>query len=201
MATGASLLDVACGTGRHLAHLQPHFTVEGLDLEPNLLDVARNRLPDVSLHKGDMRTFDLGRQFDIVTCLFSAIGYAPDPDTLAEIARNFARHTRPGGLVMVEPWLSPEAFRDGHLSAQFIDDPELKLARMTQSVVNGRVSSFDFHHLIATSDGVKHIVEHHDLFLFTEAEYTDAFSDAGYDATFLPYGLTGRGLILGVRKK
>src|SRR5215831_7656571 len=69
-----SLLDVACGTGRHLELLQASFPdVAGVDLDAGLLDVARGRLPDVVLTQADMRTFDLGRTFDAVTCLFSSV--------------------------------------------------------------------------------------------------------------------------------
>jgi len=34
---------------------------------------ARTRLPGVPLFEGDMRSFELDRRFDAVTCLFSAI--------------------------------------------------------------------------------------------------------------------------------
>ena len=70
-----TLLDVACGTGMHLAELRRWYEVEGLDLDPQLLAFARERLPDVPLHEGDMTAFDLGREFDVVTCLFSSIAY------------------------------------------------------------------------------------------------------------------------------
>jgi SAM-dependent methyltransferase len=78
--SASSLLDVACGTGRHLELLRPAFPdVAGVDLEPGLLEVARARLPEVSLSLADMRTFDLGRAFDAVTCLFSSVGYLMTP--------------------------------------------------------------------------------------------------------------------------
>ena len=73
-----TLLDVACGTGRHLELLSDGYRVEGLDLDAQLLAVARERLPSVPLHSGDMRDFELGRRFDVVTCLFSSIGYFRD---------------------------------------------------------------------------------------------------------------------------
>lgn len=38
-----SLLDVGCGTGKHIEHLKEHYTVEGLDLNKELLDIARER--------------------------------------------------------------------------------------------------------------------------------------------------------------
>lgn len=49
--------------------------VQGLDLEPQFVELARKRLRGVTIHEGDMTSFDLGRRFDAVTCLFSAIGH------------------------------------------------------------------------------------------------------------------------------
>ena len=48
-----TLLDVDCGTGTHLVHLREWYAVQGLDLDPQLLAIARDRLPDVPLHQGD----------------------------------------------------------------------------------------------------------------------------------------------------
>ena len=52
----STLLDVACGTGAHLERLRDWYAVEGVDMEPALLAVAKSRLPGVPLHLGDMRT-------------------------------------------------------------------------------------------------------------------------------------------------
>ena len=92
-----SLLDVACGTGRHLEHLRAWYDVEGVDLDEGLLSVARARLPDVPLRAADMRDFDLGRRFDVVTCLFSSIGYVQTPGALQASVAAMVRHVAPGG--------------------------------------------------------------------------------------------------------
>src|SRR5262249_46666691 len=71
--TGNSLLDVACGTGAHIAHLKGLFAIEGLDLDDQMLAIARAKHPEIRFHRADMIDFDLGREFDVVVCLFSAI--------------------------------------------------------------------------------------------------------------------------------
>src|SRR5215471_18329588 len=81
--TGNRLLDVACGTGLHLSYLKHRFQVEGLDLDEQLLTIARQHHPEVPLHHADMVDFVLGRTFDVVTCLFSAIGYVKTLDNLS----------------------------------------------------------------------------------------------------------------------
>src|SRR2546426_10299925 len=45
-----TILDVACGTGEHLSQLRQWYEVEGADISPAMLDVARKRLPGVPLH-------------------------------------------------------------------------------------------------------------------------------------------------------
>lgn len=192
--TGGRLLDVACGTGLHLERLKERFDAEGLDLSPELLAVARERNPDLPFHQGDMRSFELDGLYDVITCLFSSIGYMTTVDDLHRAIDRMAAHLVPGGLLIVEPWLTPDAWRANTVHALFIDEPELKIARINTSLTEGRVSVFDLHHLIGTPEGTRHVVEHHELGLYTIDEMTGAFAAAGLDVRYDPDGLTGRGL-------
>jgi SAM-dependent methyltransferase len=196
-----TLLDVACGTGMHLSFLrdQHGYEVEGLDIDPGMLTVAAQRLPGVSLHEADMAAFDLGREFDAVICLFSAIGYVRTVERLNGTLACFAAHVRPSGVVIVEPWLSVEAFKPDTVHGLFIDEPDLKLARINTSRVEGQLSIMEMHHLIGTPDGVEHFVEHLELAMFTHAQYVEAFQQAGLRVVHDQAGLDGRGLYIGVR--
>jgi len=190
-----TLLDVACGTGKHLEHLSRTFDCEGADLDDGLLDVARRRVPGVPLHQADMRDFDLGRQFDVITCLFSAIGFVGGPDGLAATARTFVRHLNPGGLALVEPWITPDGWMESRPHLLTHEEPGLVLARATVSGLRDeRISTTEMHYLVATPAGVEHFVEHHDLYLFTTDEMRGAFEAAGLGVDYDADGLIGRGL-------
>ena len=109
-----SLLDVACGTGKHLELLRGDFSdVAGVDLNAELLAIAQERLPDVPFTAADMRTFDLGRTFDAVTCMFSSVGYLRDDADLAEAIARMAAHLGPGGVLIVDGWVRPDAWWPG----------------------------------------------------------------------------------------
>jgi SAM-dependent methyltransferase len=188
-----TLLDVACGTGAHLEHLSG-YEVEGLDLDPEMLAVARERLPDVAFHEGDMVAFDLGRRFDAVVCMFSSIGYVRTEKRLRSAIASMARHLEPGGVLVVEPWLSPADWLDRHIGAVFVDEPELKIARMNVSQREGNVSIIEFEYLVGTPDGIERFTETHELGLFTVEEYLGAFRAAVVEADYDPEGPMGRGL-------
>ena len=196
---GHGLLDVACGTGLHLSYLKAHFDVEGLDLDENLLAIARQRLPDVPLHQADMTNFDLGRSFDVVTCLFSSIGYVKTLAKLSRAIQCMVRHLTPDGVVLIEPWFTPETWYPGNVSARFIDEPNLKIARINTSCVEGRLSYMDMYYLIGTPEGTEYYVERHELGLFTTEEMMRVLTACGLEATYDQDGLTGRGLFIGQR--
>jgi ubiquinone/menaquinone biosynthesis C-methylase UbiE len=197
--SGRRLLDVACGTGQHLHHLTRHFEAEGLDLDPELLTIARRRLPDVRFTHADMVDFDLGRRFDAVVCLFSSIGYVATLDKLRMTARTFARHLEPGGVVVVEPWLTPDAFQPGHVHVLLAEASDLKVARMSSSELRADRWVLNFHYLVGTPEGVEHFTEQHQLGLFTNEDYLNAFTDAGLHVNYDPEGISGRGLVVGVK--
>jgi len=201
--TGSTLLDVACGTGTYLTHLGDRYTVEGVDLSPAMLAIAKRKLPNVPLHEADMVEFNLGRRFDAVVCLGSSIGYTKRGPRLRRAIATLARHALSGGVVVVEPWIWPDAWENGRLTTDLVDQPDLKVARMLVSGRIGRVSMSDIHHLVARLGGVEYFVEHHELGLFTHTEYLADFKGADLEVTYESQGLLGlpgRGAYIGVRR-
>ncbi|MBD0318464.1 MAG: class I SAM-dependent methyltransferase [Thermoleophilia bacterium] len=194
-----TLLDVACGTGKHLAELRRHFQVEGLDLEPGLVEIARTRLPGIPVHHADMVSFALERRFDVVTCLFSSIGYVRTPARLRRTIATLARHLERRGVLVLEPWIRPDQWELGGPYSLFVDEPELKVARVNLSPPAGKTVVLEMHHVVGRPDGVESFVERHELGMFTHEEYVGALAAAGLDLEHDPDGLSGRGLYVATR--
>ncbi len=194
---GRRLLEAACGTGRHIEYLRQSFEIEGLDVNPKLLEIAARRNPEIPFHCADMTAFDLDRKFDVVTCLFSSIGYVKTVENLNLAVRSLGRHVLPGGLLIIEPWFTPDAWTPNIVHGMYIDEENFKLARINTSLVDGRLSVFDLHHLVGTPQETIYFVEHHELGLFETGEMLDAYHKAGFDVFYDPQGLTGRGLYTG----
>ncbi|MCI4347741.1 MAG: class I SAM-dependent methyltransferase, partial [Thermoplasmata archaeon] len=198
---GRDWLDVACGTGRHLRFLSSRYRSTGVDASPQMLRVARRRNPGVRLVRGDMRSFRLRQQFDVVSCLFSAIGHVRTLSGLRRTIENFARHLKPGGMVLIEPWLTPTMFHGGTVHLLTVNTPDLKIARATYSAVRGRQSILRMHYLIAEKGrGVRHTTTTEVSGLFERATTLRMLRKAGLQARFFRRGLMpDRGLIVGVR--
>jgi ubiquinone/menaquinone biosynthesis C-methylase UbiE len=205
-AGASTLLDVACGTGGHLRHLSEEFTCAGVDVEPGLLEVARAQLPAIPFTEGDMTDFDLGRRFDVVTCLYSAIAYVQTVERMQAAMKCLARHLEPGGVLVVEPWIQPdmivdqeEKWVDGSSAVVVIEDPDMKLVRVRVFRVHGTMTELIMHYVAAHDGEITARTERHRVAMFTREELIDAAARAGVEAVWDTDGLTGRGLLVGVR--
>ncbi|CAN5504063.1 class I SAM-dependent methyltransferase [soil metagenome] len=190
-----TLLDVACGSGKHLRSFSGRFRCSGLDLEPQFVESARVANPDCEVFEGSFVDFELGKLFDVVTCLFSAIGYAHE--NLDRAMAQMAKHLNPGGTVFIEPWFQPGQFYERRLHTSTYEGEGFTIVRMNTTSIVARMSIMDMHHLIGTPDGVTHFVERHELMLYSQEEVVSAFQQAGLAVRFDPVGPTGRGLYIG----
>lgn len=191
--SASTLLDVGCGSGRHLEHLRQWFDVEGLDLNGDLLTLAAERCPGVPLHEASMESFDLDRTFDVITCLFSAIAYTMTEDGMRRTVATMTRHLRPGGLLIIEPWFEPDSFWSDTITSNHFESADRKVCWMYTSKRDGDASILDIHYLVGTPQQIQHFSEEHRLGLFTRKQHLDALRDAGLNATFDTKGPFGRG--------
>nr|WP_042186266.1 class I SAM-dependent methyltransferase [Kibdelosporangium sp. MJ126-NF4] len=90
-------LDAACGTGRYAEILAERgHRVIGVDSSPDMLDLARKRLPDSEFRVGELHDLPIG-DVDLIVCGL-ALTHTPD---LGPIFAEFARVLRPGGHLVV----------------------------------------------------------------------------------------------------
>ncbi|MCX6371694.1 MAG: class I SAM-dependent methyltransferase, partial [Actinobacteria bacterium] len=103
--TGATILDVGCGTGRHAVEFARRgYVVTGLDLSAGMLaeaaKAAEEASVEIELVQADATAFSLERGFDAAVCLcegaFTLVG-ADDPfDHDLAILRNVLAALTPG---------------------------------------------------------------------------------------------------------
>lgn len=199
---GNELLDVACGTGLHLPFLADDFEITGVDLSQGQVDEAKKRLPELKFVQGDMREFDIQHKFDTVTCLFSSIGYVYPHPELEKAIGNMAKHLKPGGVLLIEPWLTKETYEPNkppHVLIGEKSEKSLKVTRTTSHGVDGDQTVMTMHHLVERPEGTEEFTEEHRLALYSRDDFQKAFEAAGLPMDYDEHGISGRGLYIGCK--
>jgi SAM-dependent methyltransferase len=147
-----------------------------------------------------MVSFDLGRTCDAVTCLFSSIGYLTNDTELRRAFARMAHHLSPGGVLVVDGWVRPDAWIDGFRETpREADDGSTTVVRVGRSTRSGRVTTVEMHHLVRTSDGIDYFVEIHETLLTPTADYVAMAEAAGLTVDVVPDFMPGRDRIVGVK--
>lgn len=200
---GAHLLDVGCGTGRHLRYLENVFDALGVDANEGVLDVARENTAATGFAVADMTALDLADRFDAVTCLFSTIAYAGTEAGVRRTVENFYDHLREGGVAVVEPYNAPAEYKLGEGTPTMLthDGEDVKVARQQIIRTEGRTSVMEIHYLIAERDaeGVRHVTDTHELWLFDPSELVATMEDVGFDRVEFHEDALSDGAVVGVR--
>jgi ubiquinone/menaquinone biosynthesis C-methylase UbiE len=192
-----TLLDVACGTAEHDKYLSRYYQVDGIDQELEFIRIAAAKNPDCHYYQADMTDFNLSKTYDILLCLFSSIGYVRILENVVKALACFKRHLNPGGILLVEPWFTPETWNPDHpVRMLTAETGEGCICRMNQNGLEGSLSILNFHYLLGQGKNVQYFTERHELGLFTVDDMQAAFRLAGFKVTYDPQGLTGRGLYL-----
>src|SRR4051794_18215995 len=172
-----SVLDVACGTGEHarLLHERHGFEVDGLDLDPSLLRIAREKHPSGRFFEADMGDFALGQHYDVILCLFSSIAYLMTLERIRHALACFRRHLAPEGVVFVEPWFPPGGLDTSRVFRVTGTHQGMQVTRVSRNEVEGRISRLHFEYEIEAPGGTRRATEVHELGLFTQDEMSTAF--------------------------
>jgi len=98
---GKRILNLACGTGvMEPTWTAKGFEVLGIDQSAEMIEEARRKnshLGKVRFEVGDMREFDLGERFDLITCLYDSLNYLTDPAEVKSFLGCVKRHLEPEG--------------------------------------------------------------------------------------------------------
>jgi len=196
-----TILDIACGTAEHHKYLKDDFTIDGIDLNEKFIKIARQKNLNGSYSVADMSNFDLNKKYDVITCLFSSIGYLRSFDELVSAFKCFKQHLNSNGLVILEPWFTAAKSHAARIDMTTYDKADIKICRVTHSYPENEFSILNFHYLLGTIDqGVQYFEERHEIRRTSTEEMLEAFEKAGFEVSFDEKGLTGRGMYYGIKK-
>jgi ubiquinone/menaquinone biosynthesis C-methylase UbiE len=96
------ILELGCGTGSMLKHLQDRYEVAGLDLSSKMLSIARKKVPAAKLSRQDMVDFEVDARFDAVFCVFDSINHIRRFSDWRKIFARVQRYLSPGGCFIFD---------------------------------------------------------------------------------------------------
>jgi ubiquinone/menaquinone biosynthesis C-methylase UbiE len=196
---GNDLLDVACGTGKHLEQFKG-FSLHGSDLNKGILSIAKRRLQKAKFYTQDMAKLRIGKKFDVITCLFSSIGYVKTRSGLKRTIQSFAQHLKSGGVIIIEPWFTKEQYTSGTPHMTTYDSPQIKIARLNISDARGDMSHMDMHFTVAEKDKrIIQFVDNHEMLMTPHEEIIRMMEETGMSVTYLKTREFGRGLLIGIK--
>jgi len=166
---------------------------QAFDINEEFVSIAQRKCPNLNFSVGDMRSFDLGKKYDAVICMFSSIGYLSELDDIVSALNCFREHLNPEGIIIIEPWFIPEAFHPGNIFTHQFEDEGMKGVRMGYSTVEGSMSVLNFEYLFGLNQqGIQRKSEIHHLRLTSRDEMLLCFKQSNlifHCSIFLIYAL------------
>ncbi len=150
---GGSVLEIGCGTGRVLIPTaRAGVPITGLDVAEPMLNVCRTRLTNeaadvqarVTLVQYDMRDFDLGQQFSLVTTPFRSFQHAITVDDQLSTLAAARRHLVEGGRLILDLFNPSLSYLvDEKRLGEFGEEPEFTMPDGRRVLRRARILSRD----------------------------------------------------------
>ena len=179
LSSGAKILDMACGAGRHaIIFARKNFDVTAVDLSESLLAIAKKNADDENLNinfvHSDIRNLKSDDKFNLVLNLFTSFGYFESDE------ENFAVLQKAYDLLIDDGYFVLDFFNSYFLQQNLVESSEenlgevkihqfrkIKENRVTKKIVitkNGNLSQFE--------ESVR---------MFTKDELVNAIQNIGFD--------------------
>jgi SAM-dependent methyltransferase len=185
-----SVLDLGCGTARHLELLAAAgHRVVGVDRSATMVATAAQRLAPygerAEVIEGDLLTLELDTTFDAVTMMFSVLGYQVATKDLLGALRVAHGHLRPGGLLAFDILDGAVVLRQGPMGGvTVVADGARQLLRATTGALKLDEQIYELRMTLWQLNGdrvVHHVEEFHPMRFFLQRELELLLRVAGFE--------------------
>jgi SAM-dependent methyltransferase len=183
------VLELGSGGGNNASYFTERYAMTLSDLSEDMLAESRKLNPEAEHIHGDMRTLDLGRDFDAVL-VHDAIMYMLTEEDLAAAIGTAAAHLRPGGVALFVPDDTAETYEPrtsfgGH-------DEEGRAVRYLMwqhPLPSGATETSVTFAIVMREDGkpARMVLDEHAFGLFSRETWLRLIREAGLEPRALPY--------------
>ncbi|WP_296848541.1 class I SAM-dependent methyltransferase [uncultured Methanobrevibacter sp.] len=122
-------LDFCCGTGTLCGFFKDNgIETKGVDISGEMLNIARNKYPDIEFGEQDIARYLDDETYDFITCIDDAFNHILDIDDAKKVIKNLNMLLRVNGLFILDLTnfsLLPKYIHDKSISKS-INDSRLK---------------------------------------------------------------------------
>lgn len=111
---GDRVVDAGCGSGELLASLDNGLVRTGIELESSLVEMARERDPEVSWVVGDAANVPLPADVALAMCVGSTHAFGTGPDALENAVRHLGASVRPRGHLLIGEGYQKRPLAEGY---------------------------------------------------------------------------------------
>ena len=179
-----AVLDLGCGTGRHLSHFPNDAVRIGVDQSLSMVTKARNRgLPSIEFIHSRIGNFRNSTEFDLVYSLFHVINYHLSDEDLRAFFLTVRSALSTDGIAVIDSW---------NRAAWDVDPPcdRVRFLRNDRSLIRATQTEIDYSRdrvylkiltFMKTPVGTFELlpVEEHEMRALTPASVSDMAAEAG----------------------
>lgn len=197
---GRKLLDIACGTGVHISYFKKKYDVIGIDINKNMLSIARKKFPDTQFYEGDMLNFKLATKFDIITCLFNSITYIHTKKKLESMLQNIYKYLNTDGIILVESSIIKNNIKEFKVIRHY-KDKNLTIDRIILAKVTKKYIRAETEYLISEKGNKpQKYIDVHNLRLYKPDEFMYLMKKVGFKVKKFKNKANGYDVFVGVKQ-
>ncbi|MBK7497627.1 MAG: class I SAM-dependent methyltransferase [Ignavibacteriales bacterium] len=177
--SGAKILDMACGAGRHAIILaRKNFHLTAVDLSENLISIAeqsaQNENLKINFVHSDIRKYETNDKFDLIINLFTSFGYFESDE------ENYAVLQKAYHLLVENGFFVLDFFNSEFLRQNLVEFSEENLGgaeiHQYRKIKNNRVTK----KIVITKNGNLSTYEE-SVRMFSKDEIVNAIQNIGFD--------------------
>jgi SAM-dependent methyltransferase len=181
-----TLLDAACGTGGHAVPLSRRgYKITAFDVSPVMLQQARAKTSEVTFHQMDLRTFDIGKEFDACVCMFAAMNYLTRNNDILTALLNVRKHLKRDGLFIFDFWNGLAVLRIlPETRVKTVTGDGIKVTRFVQPELDAfnHVCKSHYHLIVTKGETVlEEVQETHEVRYFFPQEIVHYLEEAAFE--------------------
>lgn len=189
-----SVLDIGCGTGRHLIHIaKMGIDVVGFDKSEEMIKIAKAKIKKENTNNAKVKVADASNyrdncKYDLVISMFTVMGFITDNNALLAAIKTARAHLNENGLFIFDCWFGPAVMNilpstrinqfemDGTNVIRIVEpiniDPIREVVKTKNTIIQTKNKSL-----------INHVVEFHEIRFFFVQELDLFFKQSNFKLT------------------